>query len=559
MTGRSGPVAGGTGGEGAGPPLPRGRFRLDGILFGVNRRCSRPLAAALLSLALLPLRGVAQVPSPPTQPVPPAQSVPPTQSASGGEIAVPIVQTFQGPLFSLSALVDRLGGHLERGVADDSYRLELAGEPVVVGAGSPTATIGTEIVHLPQAPVAGEGGLYVPLVFLERTFGDLAGYRFRWDAQAGRLVIGRRTPRDVPVTVDVVHLQGVSTVVLGFSQEPRYRIAQKQGEIDVELVEDRIQLPARPPSVRDPLVERIDLLPDAVHIELAPGAAADSYTLDDPFRLVFDVHREAVAAAPAGSQPAAPQPPVHREGVRTIVLDPGHGGSETGAIGPSGAEEKDLVLLLARALKTRLEQRMPVRVVLTRSEDAALPLDTRSAIANQNKADLFISLHLNSASGHEAHGAETYFLSLEASDERAARAADLENQSPADGAGAASTDGDGDPLYDLQLILWDLAQSHHLSESQHLATLIQEELNGALDLRDRGVKQAPFRVLMGAAMPAVLVELGFLSNPSEERKLEDPAYRSDLVEALTRAVMRYRAQLAAKSDGGGGRPGEAGR
>ncbi len=96
----------------------------------------------------------------------------------------------------------------------------------------------------------------------------------------------------------------------------------------------------------------------------------------------------------------------------------------------------------------------------------------------------------------------------------------------------------------MQLILWDLAQSHHLVASQRLASLIQEELNLALGLRNRGVKQAPFRVLLGAAMPAVLVELGFLSNPSEETKLQDPEYREQLVEALVRALMRFRAQTA---------------
>ena len=169
-----------------------------------------------------------------------------------------------------------------------------------------------------------------------------------------------------------------------------------------------------------------------------------------------------------------------------------------------------------------------MRVVLTRNEDAELPLDTRVAVANQQKADLFISLHLNSSPGRGAQGAETYFLNLVASDERAAQAAQAENDS-------------GDPLTDLQLILWDLAQSHHMAESQRFAGLIQEELNEALELRNRGVKQAPFRVLMGAAMPAVLVELGFLSNPQEEERLLDPLYRSRLADALVDAVSRYKA------------------
>jgi N-acetylmuramoyl-L-alanine amidase len=194
------------------------------------------------------------------------------------------------------------------------------------------------------------------------------------------------------------------------------------------------------------------------------------------------------------------------DGIRTIVIDPGHGGSNIGTEGPAGTLEKELTLQLARTLRSHLQRRLPVRVVLTRNEDAELPLDTRVAVANQQKADLFISLHLNSSPGHGAQGAETYFLNLVASDERAAQAARSENAA-------------GDPLTDLQLILWDLAQSHHMAESQRFAGLIQEELNEALELRNRGVKQAPFRVLMGAAMPAVLVELGFLSNPREEERL----------------------------------------
>ncbi len=144
---------------------------------------------------------------------------------------------------------------------------------------------------------------------------------------------------------------------------------------------------------------------------------------------------------------------------------------------------------------------------------------------------------MNSVQAPGAHGAETYFLSLQASDEGAARAAAIENESD------PMPSSDGDPLYDLQLILWDLAQSHYLAESQRLASLVQEELNQALDLRNRGVKQAPFRVLLGAAMPAILVECGFLSNPEEEAKLLDPEYRAELVNALVRAILRYRAQI----------------
>jgi N-acetylmuramoyl-L-alanine amidase len=223
-----------------------------------------------------------------------------------------------------------------------------------------------------------------------------------------------------------------------------------------------------------------------------------------------------------------PEPRQRGRRIETIVIDPGHGGSDTGAVGPAGTEEKGLTLALGRALRRQIESRLAVRAILTRNLDTELPLDTRSAIANQNKGDLFISIHLNSSPRPSSSGAETYFLSLDPSDEGAAESARLENRA-----------GNGDPLYDLQLMLWELAQTSYMESSQRLAGFVQSELNTTLGLRNRGVKQAPFRVLVGAAMPAVLVEFGFLSNPSEEKRLLDADYRAALVDSLVRAVSRY--------------------
>lgn len=370
--------------------------------------------------------------------------------------------------------------------------------------------------------------------------------------------------------LDVVHLQGVTTVVFQFPETVQHHTVETSDGVDVEMVDATLSADAQGRrALDDPLVREIELGAERLRLFLRPGARAESYTLERPFRVVFDVYRgESQSRREEGTQTSL-RPPQPRSGLHTIVLDPGHGGQESGAVGPSGVAEKDLTLLLARALRQRLQSRLPVRVVLTRNNDVDLPLEARTAIANQNKADLFLSIHLNSAAGvhAQAGGAETYFLSLQASDERAAQAAEIENRASAqdtsDGTEAVSppaVSDAGDPLYDLQLILWDLAQSHHLSESQRLARLIQEELNSTLGLRDRGVKQAPFQVLMGAAMPAVLVELGFLSNPQEEQRLQDPAYRAQLVDALVRAISRYRALIeggsvpsTADAEAGGGR------
>lgn len=503
-----------------------------GILRPVRRARPRPSLLPLALLLSLPLRAQ-------PLPAPPPAEGPTPPIAAGVELAVPVERRAGGPLFAIEPLVERLGGELAPAEGGEGWVLSVAGKEILFGPGSDVLVIDREIIRLSQAPEAGLAGLLVPLDFLRATFGDFSGYRFAWDAVRGQLTVERGAGREVPVTIDVVHIQGLTTVVFQFSEAPRYRIVEVAGGVDVRLLGDRLA-PSPGWRQQDPLVAGIDLERDRIHIALVPGAAADSYVLDSPFRLVFDVHRGRSPSPPR--LPRAALPPRETEGVRTIVLDPGHGGNEIGATGASGVEEKELTLILAQSLKASLERRLPVRVILTRSEDAYLPLETRAAIANQNKADLFVSLHLNSVArtGTRAHGAETYFLSMQASDARAAEAAELENRSGRAGGG-------DDPLHDLQLILWDLAQSHHLAESQRVASLIQEELNGALDLANRGVKQAPFQVLMGAAMPAVLVELGFLSNPEEERRLLDAGYRAELTAALVRAVGRYKAEVDSRA------------
>jgi N-acetylmuramoyl-L-alanine amidase len=482
-----------------------------------------------LVLLFVPLLIAAQLGRP--EPQPRASSV----TLDGRDLAVGVTIAPAGPLFALKPLVDSLGGQLVNDAAGEASTLRIEGSDVVIGTGSAIITVGENIVSLSQPVTRGEGGPQVPLDFLRKTYGTLAGYSFEWRPEESRLVIGRRESREIKVSLDVVHLQGMTTVVLQFPETPRYRLNQQPGAVEVQMLADRLAPPAARKKVEDTLVQDVQFTPQQVRIVLVPDAEVESYLLDNPFRLVFDVHRK--SAVPVPSAPSPTQPEL-RSGIHTIVIDPGHGGAETGAIGPGGVAEKQLTLELARDLEARLAQRLPVRVVLTRTDDSRLALDARTAIANQNKADLFVSLHLNSALGAGAHGAETYFLSSQATDPRAESAAAAENAGT-----AATAPGAGQEGQDLQMILWDLAQSHHLAESQRFAGLVQAELNQALQLKDRGVKQAPFRVLMGAAMPAVLVELGFLSNPDEESKLQSAAYRADLVEALVRAIMRYKTMV----------------
>jgi N-acetylmuramoyl-L-alanine amidase len=217
------------------------------------------------------------------------------------------------------------------------------------------------------------------------------------------------------------------------------------------------------------------------------------------------------------------------------VIDPGHGGEETGAIGPGNVAEKEITLDIASRLSALLAKESGVRSVLTRTSDTLVALDERAAIANHEKAAVFLSIHANSSKATGAHGSETYYLSLAASDKLADAVASQENAS--DGGGAAAPPPGAAP--DLDFILWDMAQSAHLKESAALAESIQNELNALLHTENRGIKQAPFRVLVGASMPAVLVEAGFLSNGEEARKLATPEFRQSVAEAIARAVLSY--------------------
>jgi N-acetylmuramoyl-L-alanine amidase len=239
----------------------------------------------------------------------------------------------------------------------------------------------------------------------------------------------------------------------------------------------------------------------------------------------------------AATERPAPDAKPAAGGVRRIVLDPGHGGSEQGAQGPGGALEKELTLDISRRVAALLRAD-GFEVTLTRDGDEDVVLYSRAGVANNAHADLFISVHANASRFAVARGAETYVLSPEATDDNARTTAALEND--AVGVKQAAPEGDAD----LPMILWDLAQVQYLQESMRLAGVVQAKLNAALGLKDRGVRQAPFAVLRGATMPAVLVELGFITNPDEEKLLTNPDHRRKLAEALADAVRQFRADVA---------------
>ncbi|RJR30198.1 MAG: hypothetical protein C4574_02550 [Candidatus Latescibacterota bacterium] len=227
------------------------------------------------------------------------------------------------------------------------------------------------------------------------------------------------------------------------------------------------------------------------------------------------------------------------EPMRTIAIDPGHGGTNTGRVSRSGIMEKDVNLAIALSLRDRLMQELGVDVVMTRSEDLDVSFEERVETANAAGAQLFISVHCNGWFTPDAQGFEVFFLAP-------ARTADEERLAREENAAGAVREGALDESAgDIDFILWDMAQNEYINESSDLAEMIQREMARTLDIRNRGVKQAGLYVLKGLAMPGVLVETAFLSNPKEERLLQSAEFRDRVVEAIVGAVRAFQSRYAA--------------
>jgi N-acetylmuramoyl-L-alanine amidase len=305
--------------------------------------------------------------------------------------------------------------------------------------------------------------------------------------------------------------------------------------------EVRVRLPglslggSRVEEIGDGLVQeiRLETVGDAAVLRvLLEGTAGEvkHTVLQDPYRLVLDIYRP---REPGGTEPGRAgggmQP------LKLIVLDAGHGGHDSGAIGPSGVMEKDVVLDVTRRVARMVETGLGVKVVLSRDSDVFVPLRDRTNFANKQRADLFVSIHANAHPEAVSEGVETYFLSSEASDSGARQVAATENE-------VVQLEGPTARQREtvLKSILWDMAQSEFQEESSFMAETVQDSMSKSLNLVNRGVKQAGFYVLGGAAMPAILIEVGFLTNRKEEKKLATPEHREALARAIYTGLAEYK-------------------
>jgi N-acetylmuramoyl-L-alanine amidase len=407
-------------------------------------------------------------------------------------------------------------------------------------------------LRLLSSPVFLEAGRWlVPVDGLPRLLGPLLERPVEWRAAARVLVVG---PLSIPrVSVTTFVSADLVRVVFEASESVPFRVQQETDRVTVIIPRDLVDVSVPPPGrLAGGIVEAVQFLggrENAFAVLLgARFQKLKASEQESPPRLVLELQGPPLTAGEKA--PVAPAPrsaaPAAEPGVRTVVIDPGHGGAEVGAHGPGGTLEKDIALSIARKLRSELVTGRGVQVFLTRDQDVDLGLDDRTAIANNYKADLFVSIHANASRVRFAKGSEVYFLSYQASDDESRRMAQLE--------GAAEPVSSAPAGSELALILWDMAQAEHLEESSVLASRIQEELAVVTGSEGRGVKQAPFRVLVGAAMPAILVEVAFISNPDEEKLLASDAYQARIAAALARGIERYRRERSAWPSGGQSRP-----
>lgn len=530
---------------------------------------------------------------------------------------LPWARSSFGPLVALAPVVEVLGGELEIGPLGEAHTLRVAGREVVLGPLGRIVLVDGEMHSLsirpwlepePELPEhlrpkddeeddgdADSGSsdaeepepelppielpprhLYVPVDALVRAYPEEQGYRFDFDRRRGRLQVDRIGERRLAVEVDRVHDLGATTLVVTFSGRPRYRVDDYRGGVRLRLLSGVME-PRPRVRLNDPLVRWMEVRERSIDIGLAPRAeASEPYILGRPPRvqLVMDITRDRMRRTPRALSRRAEE-----TGEFRIVLDPGHGGADTGVSSSDGVTEKDLVLEIARELGSHLADSLDARVVLTRTDDADVALENRTAVANQRRADLFLSLHVSPDSPWAAgDGFQTYVLDpppalFETADDEEEAPIDDDWGEPAgeddpeppeaglrgneqdamdfeedtfDDLGAEAEDAQEIHVAVPALELWERAQDSQLERSRLLARLIQSHVSDVLEQPNRRVSRAPLRVLTGASMPAVLIELGSLGGDEEEEgtALLDEFHRRELIEAIGRAIRLYRGVVA---------------
>ncbi|MFH1238516.1 MAG: N-acetylmuramoyl-L-alanine amidase, partial [bacterium] len=409
-----------------------------------------------------------------------------------------------------------------------------------------------------------EGTVMVPLEFLlTESFGKFIAGKVTWDYEKRTVTVTRDyNIADIRVSTHPKYTR----IVFDLRQELKYNVIKTAPDkIEVTIYHGILKNKNYSRQVNDGRIKGVAAEQNKRDIRLTVnlGELFEDYKdfdLSNPYRIVIDVTggevkpavgitsgSDVTAKKPGSSPPPAEQakePPVQKPEtsanpvvqktaanksilsevkIKTIVIDAGHGGKDPGAIGRRGVKEKDVVLDVAKRLARMLEDVPDIKVILTRKSDYFLPLDERTSIANANRADLFISIHANASLSRKLAGFEAYFLSERASDKEAEAVANIENS-------VINLESDR-PKDNLSVILWSMTLNEFMNESSEVCSVISKEVPGNVGIECRGVKQAGFYVLRNAKMPAVLVEIGFLTNLREEIKMKSRTFREKTAKA----------------------------
>ena len=440
--------------------------------------------------------------------------------------------------------LDELAAAFAVAVRDDTLTRAITvtarGKTIVLTPEQSLASVAGRLVSLPAAPAQVSGRWHVPIEFIPRALALITETKLDLRKGSRLLIAG-----DLRVPRVVVHRElpgNGARLVFDLAPPTPHTVTQEPGRLVVRF-EGADALDATLPAfTSDGWVQavRVAERPPSVIIELGPlfagFRAADTPVDAATSRLVVDVVGTADAPPPtsAAAPETAPALPPMTPGLRTIVIDPGHGGSDTGSRGAKGTLEKDVALAIAQRVWGALEARLGARILLTRDGDAAVPLDARASLANNNKADLFVSIHANGSVRPSAAGAEVFYASVERS----------EGGTPHLGeSGAALMPVFGGGTREIDVVPWESAQSRYISESAAAARLFEATLRQAVPMNPRALQQAPLRMLVGANMPALLVEVGYLTNAEQEDQLRGGEFQGRLVQAIAEGIARFDARV----------------
>jgi N-acetylmuramoyl-L-alanine amidase len=464
-----------------------------------------------------------------------------TLLSKDGRRALPIAMVGDQEFVAL----DDLAAVFQLTVREDSLgaiTVTYKGKTIVLTPDQALASVSGRLVSLPAAPARNGRRWLVPVEFVSRALGLVYDARLDLRKQSRLLVIGDlRIPR---IMVRYEPLGAAGRLTIDAAPRALSTVTQETDHLTIKYDADGLDAPnpLLPPQAGTSLVQSVRVV-DAttLNVDLGPrftGFRSTSQPVDATMRLVIDLVAPP-ETAPPGPAPAAPPPPElppmfgqPGAAMHTIAIDPGHGGEDDGVRSADGAKEKELTLAIARRAKAAIETRLGLRVLLTRDDDRNVPIDERTAMANNNKADLFISIHANGSMRPTTTGAAIFCAAFDRDVAQTAAAA-AADRLPTFGGGSR----------DIELVPWDLAQTRHLDRSEAFADLLEQQFHNRVSLAARPIDRAPLRVLESANMPAVLVELGFLTNAEQAALLTSDAFQNAAVQALFDAIVKFRDTL----------------